>query len=200
MDRDFLQIKVSESLIHLKENIKERWNLEDYDNPNLPAVFFGVYNANDLKIILDHNSYGIIIFGGNDLQKDKVLQIFNIKKDKFFTFGYAWLSSFFDKYQISYKEMILPIKDFNAFNLTPLGKNIYVYVGQPEKKRYDYFYFDEIIVPLIDNFGEKRVMWVKEDSAINIQKLIEDYYNKSFVFVKPNERGGSTTMWEMAHM
>ena len=96
--------------------------------------------------------------------------------------------------------MILPIKDFNAFNLTPLGKNIYVYVGQPEKKRYDYFYFDEIIVPLIDNFGEKRVMWVKEDSAINIQKLIEDYYNKSFVFVKPNERGRSTTMWEMAHM
>ena len=83
---------------------------------------------------------------------------------------------------------------------TPLGKNIYVYVGQPNNQRFEYFKFDEIIIPLIDHFGYDRVMWVKGGETLNFQSLVNNYYNKSFVFIKPNERGGSTTMWELAHM
>ena len=60
--------------------------------------------------------------------------------------------------------------------------------------------FDEIVVPLIENFGQNRVIWVKENNPISFQDLVNNYYRKSFVFVKPNERGGSTTMWELAHM
>ena len=201
MTKDFKQIQVSTSLTHFKEGFKNKWDLVDYFNKNLPAIFWGVYNDNDLENILNHNSYAIIIFAGNDLRKEQTLKIFNSKnKDKIFTFGFAWYNHFFQKFNIPYKEMILPIKDFSRLSPTPLGKNIYVYLGQPNNRRYDYFKFDEIIIPLIDNFGKKRVTWVKENYAISFENLVKNYYEDSFVFVKPNERGGATTMWELAHM
>ena len=96
--------------------------------------------------------------------------------------------------------MILPIKKFDNLKPTKLGKNIYVYIGQPHNKRYEYFKFDEVIIPLIENFGENRVIWVKGNSHVNFKSLVENYYNDCFVFVKPNIKGGSTTMWELAHM
>ena len=201
MTKDFKQIQVSSSLKHFKEGIKNKWDLIDYSDCNKPAVFLGVYNESDLNNILKHNSYSIIFFGGNDLQKDTVLKIFNSKnKDKIFTFGYAWYNHFFQKFNIPFKEMILPIKDYSNLKPTPLGKNIYVYLGQPNNFRYDYFKFDDVVLPLIDNFGKKRVIWVKEDHPISFQDLVKNYYENSFIFVKPNERGGSTTMWELAHM
>tara|TARA_Y100000996_G_scaffold224570_1_gene176668 strand:- start:2325 stop:3122 length:798 start_codon:yes stop_codon:yes gene_type:complete len=201
MTKDFKQIQVSTSLTHFKKGIKKKWDLNDYYDHKSPAIFFGIYNDLDLSNILNHDSYAIIIFGGNDLNSERILKIFNSKnKNRIFTFGYAWLNHFFQKYKIPYKEMILPIKDFSNLNPTKLGKNIYVYLGQPNNRRYNYFKFDEIIIPLIDNFGEKRVIWVKENYPITYKKLIKNYYNNSFVFIKPNERGGSTTMWELAHM
>ena len=33
-----------------------------------------------------------------------------------------------------------------------------------------------------------------------ITTLINQFYNQCFVYVKPNPRGGSTSMWELAHM
>ena len=200
MSRDFSQIYVSKTLTHFKVNIKKKWNLVDYHNKDIPSIFFGVYREQDLKIILNHQSYGIIIFGGNDLHKDQVLKIFEYKKDTFFTFGYGWMLDFFKKLNIPHKYMVLPIKKMETLKPTPLGKNIYIYIGWSNIKRYKYFKFDEIILPLIDNFGENRVIWVKENNSINFASLVKDYYNNSFVFVKTNQRGGSTTMWELALM
>jgi len=201
MNRDFNQIYVSKSLEHFRDGMKKKWDLVDYFDNNLPAVFFGMYNDIDMEYILNHNSYIIMIFGGNDLKKEKILKIFNSKnKNKIFTSGYAWYVNSFNKYNVKYKHLILPLKDYNNLEPCKLGENIYIYLGQPENKRYDYFKFDEIVVPLIDNFGKKRVMWVEGDKPISFKNLVKNYYEKSFVFVKPNERGGSTTMWELAHM
>ena len=41
-------------------------NLELYHNPHEPTIFFGVYIKKDLEKILNHKSYGIIIFAGSD--------------------------------------------------------------------------------------------------------------------------------------
>ena len=72
--------------------------------------------------------------------------------------------------------MILPLKDYNNLKPCKLGKNIYIYLGQPQNKRYDYFKFDKIVLPLIDNFGEKRVIWVKENKPISFKDLVRNYY------------------------
>ena len=200
MNRDFNQLYVSRSLNHFKQGMKEKWNLKNYSNPNKPSIFLGIYNNEDLQFALNHQSYGIVIYGGNDLNPKRVKKLFSIKKNTFFTFGYAWIADFFIKHNIKYKQMILPIKKFDDLKPTKLGKNIYVYIGQPNNKRYEYFKFDEVIIPLIENFGENRVIWVKGNSHVNFKSLVENYYNDCFIFVKPNIRGGSTTMWELAHM
>ena len=200
MNRDFNQIYISRSLAHFRNGMKERWDLIDYIDENKPAVFWGIYNEDDFKTALNHQSYGIVIYAGNDLQPDKVKKLFSVKKNTFFTFGYGWNIDFFKKYKIIHKQMILPVKSFDNLKPTKLGKNIYIYIGQPENKRYDYFKFDEIISPLIENFGEDRVNWVEKHLTLNFKSLVDDYYSKSFIYVKPNQRGGSTTMWELAHM
>ena len=51
--------------------------------------------------------------------------------------------------------------------------------------------------------GESEIRkWVieNESSTLPMNELIEKYYNDCFVFVKPHERGGVTTMYDLAHM
>jgi len=151
---DFKQIYVSKALSLFEPGIKQRWNLHSYTNPNEPAVFFGTYSDEDIQTIYKHNSYGILINGGNDLHNAP--KVFERKGDTFFTFGYAWYSDAYTKWSIPHKKFILPIKDFSPFNCTPLGSKIYVYIGQPQNKRQGYFRFEEDIRPLMKEFGEDR--------------------------------------------
>ena len=200
MNRDFNQIYISNSISHFKKNMKKKWGLVDYHDNKSPAIFWGAYNKKDLKIILNHKSYGIMLFAGNDLREDKTKKIFDRKRKTFFTSAYGWRSDLLNEYGIHPKKMILPVKDYSNLKPAPLGKCIYIYIGQPNNQRYEYFKYDEIIVPLIEHFGEKRVIWVKEKEPISFNDLVTDYYTNSFIYIKPNERGGSTSMWDMGFM
>ena len=75
-------------------------------------------------------------------------------------------------------------------------------MGRPDNPRPDYFKFNEVVSPLVQVFGKDRVKWViqNESSTLPMNELIEKYYNDCFVFVKPHERGGVTTMYDLAHM
>jgi glutamate-1-semialdehyde aminotransferase len=46
-------------------------------------------------------------------------------------------------------------------------------------------------------FGADRFVYSQNQK---IDYIIDNLYSKSFIYIKPNEKGGSTTMWELAHM
>ena len=100
------------------------------------------------------------------------------------------------KYSIPHKSLFIAMKDYTAYSSCLLGENIYAYKGI-HGNRPDYFKFNDVISSLIKVFGEDRIIYTEFKSS---QELIENYYKDCFVYVKPNDLGGATSMFELAHM
>ena len=196
------QMHTSRALPHFEKNFQEKWGLRKYDNPNEPAVFFGMYDQNDVNLFVNHNSTRIMVFGGNDMHPPQ-LQIVKHFVDS----GHCFISNpegeFSDtltEFGIPHKQFYLAVKDYSLLQPTSKGENIYVYVGQPDNIRVDYFKYREVIQPLIDTFGSDRVIRVTESNALSESELKSKYYDDCFCYIKPNPRGGNTSMWDLGHM
>ncbi len=196
MDKYFNQVHVSGSLDYFKKFFKEKWDLVDYNNINEPAIFFGLYHQHEIQRFINHKGEKMIIWGGADQHINKFNKLKNIPN---FVGSPAYrppMINTFKKIGYPYKEIIIPFKDYSSLAPTPLGDKIYVYKGLNGNRK-GYYKWDQYIVPLIKYFGKDRVIYSQNQK---IEYIINNHYNDSFVYVKPNEKGGNTTMWELAHM
>lgn len=196
--KDFNQVYISDCLSHFKEGFINKWGLKEYTNPNKPSIFFGLYSQQDINAFINHKSYKIITLTGNDMHSPQL----NLLKNKVdFKKTFCWQapgipSDLVSKHGILHKSVYIAIKSYDEFKPTPLGENIYVYRGT-HGNRNDYFKWDKIIKPLKEVFGNDRIIHTEFKSS---KELIENYYKNCFVYVKPNNLGGATSMWELAHM
>ena len=195
----FEQIRVSDHLKFFEKDFKMKWNLKDYKDPNKPAVFLGLYSDKDLKDFKKHKSKSVVIFGGGDLKPKTLKETQKIFIDKkSYTFGFPGeFSNILKSFNIPHEKFHLDIKNYSKFKPTPLGDKIYVYRGAKKKINPTYYKWDEVILPLIKEFGEERIIYTNLET---IDNLIENYYNKCFVYVKPTPKGGCTTMFELGMM
>lgn len=200
--KDFNQFYISSALAHFKQGFQEKWDLIDYHDQNAPAIFFGLYWQEDIQAFLNHKGPRLVVWGGNDMHAYQLDLIKKAVLDKTtFTFSPPGeFSNTLTNFNIPHKILYIPNKDYSTFTPTPLGENVYVYLGQPGNLRLEYFEFDQVIKPLIYTFGEDRIKWVTENKLLPIEELKTKYYNDCFVSVKPNKRGGATSMYELAHM
>ena len=197
MIQDFKQVYISPMLEpYFGEGFREKWDLSKYNNPNQPSIFLGMYSPNDEMIFKNHNSYSIMVWGGADQNEFR----FNMVRSKSNFLGSPAyrtpLIEAFKKINYPHKIINIPFKEYDNFKPTPLGNKIYVYKGI-HGDRSDYFKWNDIIQPLIEHFGPERIIYTQRQ-PINI--LIKEFYNNGFIYVKPNEKGGNTTMWELGHM
>ena len=204
MSRDFNQVYMSPALNDFKDDFKEKWSLEEYNSINDPLVFFGMYGQQDVDIFLKHKGPKVVVWGGNDMHAPQ-LNLVKDYVDRGDAFTFAPPGEFdrtLNQFNIKHKVVYIPNKDYSKFKASPLGENIYIYMGRPDNPRPDYFKFNEVVDPLVKVFGKDRVKWViqNESATLPMDQLIEKYYNDCFVFVKPHERGGVTTMYDLAHM
>lgn len=190
------QVYFSNTLNFFKDDFLKRWGLKEYNNPNEPSLFVGLYNNEDVNNFKNHNSYKVLYFGGADLQPPQ-LEIVS-KSPKTFCIGYGgdWLYKSLDTYKIPYTNLRILLKDFSNFTPTPLGENIYVYKGFLGN-RVHHYKWEEIIKPLQQVFGKDRIIYTQN---ISLNELKENYYKDCFVYVRPNPSGGGTAMFELGHM
>jgi hypothetical protein len=136
--------------------------------------------------------------GGSDIKENTLLKLKKIINDgRSFTWMYPGkISNVLSQYSIPHKPIYIALKNYSKFTPVTLGDKIYVYCGVQTKKL-NYYKWDEVVKPIISHFGENRVIFTQGQT---IDYLIKTVYPQSFVYVKPNERGGNTTMWEMGHM
>lgn len=199
MKRSFFQVRVSYTLERVfGENFRNLWNLKPYSDPNSPAVFFGLYQDEDLEVFLQHNSYSIVILGGGELKKNtkSLVKVLKKKKKSTFFVGYGWLKEFFEKNNLKCYEGVIKIKDFSMFLPSELGSKIYYYIGFAGNRK-DQLGYDEIIKPLIEIYGENKFI---TSSNTKIENLYEEVYKNCFLYIKPIPSAGSTTMFEFAQM
>lgn len=200
--QDFKQLHTSSSLSHFHKGFSTKWRLDEYKNHKAPAVFFGMYNTADIKAFQKHTGPKIIVFGGNDMHSTQLKLVKReVDAGKCFAFNPPGeFSNTLKLYKIPHKQFYLGVKSYSSFQPTALGDKIYCYIGQPSNRRLEYFMFDKVIKPLIKNYGEDKVVWVTGSKALPESELISRYYNNCFVYIKPNSRGGATSMWELGHM
>ena len=179
---------------HFASNIRKKWNLSEYTDPNKPAVFFGWYNNDDWKVIQNHKAPFIMLWGGADMLPERVTQI--SKMPNSYQIAYGWQTDIMKQCNVDYKEIIIPVKSYDMFEPNRLGEKIYVYRGWlvPRNR---YFNWEAIVEPLFSVFGKDRFIFGMGEK---IEDVYEKLYKECFVYLKPNERGGSTTMWELGHM
>lgn len=180
------------------ENFRTLWNLQKYHNDRTPAVFLGLYTASDLEKLVSHKSTSIVIWGGADMRSDALITVQKlVRAGKCFTFAYPGeFSNILTSYNIPHKQLYVPIKSYSDFQPSPLGDKIYVYRGV-KGTRSNYFKWDDVIQPLINQLGEDRFIYTDN---LSVSSLIDDYYKKCFVYIKPTPKGGCTAMFELGHM
>ena len=199
MTQDFNQAYVSPVLKeYFEKPFLDLYSLTNYHDIYAPAIFFGLYLMDDVNYMTNHKGPKIIIWGGNDMNQNVFHHVANLQKSQKI---YTWypsgdIATMIESYGIKLKRFNLLLKDYSPYTLTSLGENIYVYKGV-NGNRSEYFKWDEIVEPLIEVFGQDRVIYTNN---LPTTELIENIYKKCFVFVKPNPKGGCTTMWELGHM
>ena len=57
-ERGIKQCYMSEKIAHLKPIIQTNYKITDYDNRDSPCIFFGLYNDNDISIIIRNHIHG----------------------------------------------------------------------------------------------------------------------------------------------
>jgi hypothetical protein len=179
---------------HFATNYRARWNLSNYTDANEPTVMLGYYRPEDDIFVNNHKGPIIMHWGGNDLTKTRAIKLNN--RSNTYQHGYGWFSDTLNSWDIVHKKCNIPYRSYTDFKPTPLGDKIYVYKGWLND-RGKYFLWNEVIVPLFNKLGEDRFVYGRGHTH---QYIHDNFYNNCFLYIKPNERGGSTSMWELAHM
>ena len=194
------QVYVSKGLeSNFGDGFRNYWNLKKYFDPSIPSIFLGVYTDLDRRILNDHKATSIIIFGGFDLTHAKSIKLVKslVDSGKSFTLAYP---GHFSKYlydnKIKHKQLHLAVKDYSSYKPSPLGDKIYVYRGITGEKA-DYYGWNDISTLLSEKFGSSSLLYTSNQPHAT---LISNFYEKCFVYIKPNPSGGCTSMFELGMM
>lgn len=198
MIKDFKQVIFSDTLNLFKKEFMSRWELVESSDHLAPTIFFGLYTRKDIARLTQHKGPKIVIWGGNDMQPSTLRYVSNLQKEQHI-YVWAYPGEFSDtlvSYNITHKQLYVALKDYSKFEPSILGESVYVYKGI-YGDRANYYNWNEIIKPLTQTFGEGKIIY---SNNLSINSLIKDVYSKCFVYIKPNPKGGCTTMFELGHM
>lgn len=198
-------IKISNSLDKFSR-IKNMYNLSEYNNTSQPCLFFGVYNMNDLKYIINHKGPKYLMFGGTDCDDriDIHKNILNKLKDcndiTFISISDN-ISERLKKYNIKYNLINLDLTNYSIFKPSAnLGNCIYIYDGSgkitPQK---NLIYNHEIINKV------KKILPSYEyihSSMINVPyNEMPNIYSKCFIGLRLTKNdGNANTVMEFKAM
>ena len=179
------------------KNFRKKWNLKKYYNPNKPSVFLGLFSDDDFDLFNNHKSLAVFLPAGGEIlrETDKLLKALKNKEDSHIV-SYGKIGSFFKNNSIFFHELNISVKSYDDFTPVRLGNKVYYYLGVNGDRHLELGY-EEIIKPLIDEFGEELFTTAQN---MPIDKLHENFYKDCFLYIQPQPSSGLTTMFELGHM
>lgn len=198
------QVYISPQISHFKKEFLSCWNLREYDNPNEPTLFFGLYpdwddelqvmkdTSKDIEVFNNHKGLKLLLCGGPEYRLD----VFKKIKDYKLICVDEWESYNSYRMGLEYTSLKISYFDFNQYKPTPLGEKIYSHIPLREISRDN---FEEMFQyeRLINLFGEDMFCFPKE--WVEPQECIS-YFNQSFVNLKPHTIRGANTAWKLGCM
>lgn len=169
----------------------EIYTLDDYSVENQPAVFFGMYRYEDLRMALQHQSTVVIFWTGQDVLQDKW------KQDKrAFSFLNVTAHPKVAQYirAQGYKcELVAPSSFLNTYGSQVLGNRIYAYCPNTMRS-----YHGSAILDELKRAGLEIVVGDGSISQGDWRNRREEFYKDIFIgLCLSSFAGGGTSIIEM---
>lgn len=203
------QAYFSPSLSHFKNEFLECWDLIEYDNPEEPAVFYGLYydwddekkwptkSSIDIETYNNHKGFKILLCGAVEYSGDQFNRI--DKESLNLVVVDDWEVKLANTLKLFYKHLKVPYFDFDRYLPTKLGDKIYSHIPLREKdgkwgKHFENMFQYERLMKL---FGEDMFCFPKEWTP---PYEMLPYFNQSFINIKPHKIRGFNTSWKLGCM
>lgn len=159
-------------------NFLDFYSLENYNDINAPAVFYGLSHNQDIKRFINHRGFKIYLPTGLEEVRGYVQNILNSVKDlNVLVYDEVWEYLIKSNGVKNYRKVRFAWRDHRKCKPTPLGDKIYIHFSIPsEEEAQKHFYKDWFV----DVFGDDLIYpqeWIPYDD------LIKNYFNKSFVHI-----------------
>ena len=190
------QVYISKSLNHLKDRFMLKYNLKKYNNKNKPALFFGIYNDEDIDKIINHKDDIYIIWGGTDLDLNYSIRKSNLKKilNNKIKLHYSIsnnISSRLEKLKITYEKITINLVDKTIFKkINEYGNAIFIYNGLNSGNEDIYSKnIYEAVMKKLPNFE-----YIQSNTLNVPYKKMPEIYSKCFVGLRLTINDGNANM------
>jgi hypothetical protein len=188
------KIKVSSSIKQFENNIINKYKLNSYNSlidNNEPVIFFGLYNTNDLKVILNHKGEKYIMFGGSDIDLNAfsfLIQKYNLLKFKFISISKNIYDRLLKKNILSFF-VYFNLVDKKIFYPIEYKKKDTIYIYNGFKKGLESRYGKEIYEKVMKRLPHFKYILSNE---LNIEnKEMPNVYKKCFIGLRLTLKDGN---------
>jgi len=198
-----MQVRVSKAISFFGDKLKATFELQDYVDPNQPALFYGCYpKVGDIEAIAEHKGLAVVVwcgsdstFIGSDDTYGKVMEAPHVRHVATSAFIMNDLSSW-----PGIEPIYLPIfvGDSSRFRPIPLGNKVYFYGNKDNEWLYNTEIFREVKEAMPDiEFVERYAPLSEEEQAEDVF----DLYAQCFAGLRlTNHDGVSHTSIELGLM
>jgi hypothetical protein len=200
------QFMISQDLIHLKNRLKEAYELDYYQNKESNLIYFGMYNYSDLELLeaFDKNNdkkVGIL-WGGSDIMlktnlRSRILKIVIDKNyENYAMSDYIWNK--LERLGIKNKKKVCVSFCWNDCNYLKKRnnkrQNIFIYDGIGKDRKKDEIYNKKLVDNFIENCSSSKYLSncpIIRTSSNEFIKNIDNTIADSFVSLRLTNYDGN---------
>lgn len=174
---------------------QQKYNLDDYTNPLLPLVIFGMYREDDYQTLINHESEVIIVWQGMDAKEVNSNWILEIKKAKNISISH-WIKESLNSYGIESELKYLSATEYKNIN-HPNGDYVYFYCSDDSESSLEYYGAN-----MIDEIEERTgIKIIRTFLNSHTKKQLNEIYKKCFINLRlTNHDGCPNTNLELGLM
>ncbi len=188
------QIYISTCVRAFTNIIRNKYNLEPYNDINQPAIFFGLYKESDYMKLSHHRSLAVVIYAGTDAlnvyshrYKDIYINYISILRQnnvKLLSIS-KWILNDLISIDIKSKYINFNLIDEDIFSPVKKGKSIYIYTS----KRNPVFYGSNIYGQIIKELPD--INFIITTKASHKRDKLRDVYGKCFIGLRLTAHDGN---------
>ena len=189
------QLYISNTLKHFEDRILKKYDLVTYNNDTDDALFFGIYNMDDINKINNHKGNKYLMWGGNDALFNNVERIIHLSEINDINVYHIAISD--DIYKRLNDKKLNPIKyDFSLVNtdifkpVPELGNKILIYNGFGKDREESYG--KEIYEEVIKRLPEYEYIYSNELNVPN--EKMPEIYAQCFIGLRLTKNDGNANM------
>jgi len=144
-------------------------NLKKYNNPNKPAIFYGLYTYVDLMALKKHKAFAIVAWGGSDVLRKANVKLAVKNRVKHIAIS-SFISADLTSMGIEHKTIPLIASPTKYFKPVPMGDEIYTYM--PKSSRH---FYGRRIVRQLKKLCKYKINIISSNQRHTRKKLFKIY-------------------------